>query len=68
VWVKTLLSPHFSGFDTLAVNNTNTWLRVALGLGPYIAPQQRVNMLPSTASQDQEPMLPELYSAVANVL
>src|SRR6266540_6303273 len=46
IGVETFFATHFCRCDTLTVNNPNTWLGVSTGLGPYIAAEKRVDVVP----------------------
>src|SRR5436190_15015140 len=46
MWIKSFLTTHFGGLDTLTINDGNTWFWIAIGLTAHLTPQDRGDMLP----------------------
>ena len=59
VWVKSFFTAHFCAFDALTIDNANAWFSLSTGFGPYIAAEERVDVLPCAVIAPRSIVIPK---------
>src|SRR4051794_24064093 len=60
IWVESFFATHFCRLDTLAIHTTDTWFSLTPSLGPDIAAQERVDVLPRAVITPSSIILPDV--------